>query len=497
VAFIASAAEPDRGYVSLPSSRYVYDSYHCPTRPDGWFPEDGDFAGDLDGDKVDEAVDICPQDFDPDQADADEDGLGDVCDDDDDDDGFLDTDDQFPVDRTESTDSDGDGVGDNADACPTDGDKRAGGDCGCGNPDIDGDGNDISDCLEAELNLDGDGSHIFFGNRPFATFSGQLELDGGLLSPDLRDGTLARGRIEVGVSGVEVYDNVIDFTVTDTSATATDGDNREKWEYRVDGRHNATFRWRNNMSYDSARDTGIPLLGTGSNVGRVHSRFIRTDDTRLRLRWDRDTTLPLTVTVDGIVLASISCASQNSRGVCTGYAVSSAFERFDVYEDGDRRRVIDFHFPDRLGDGNIVAWYHAEAENIAPSNLLYSHEAIDDGSASSTFYNAGGGWRVEVPLDGSGLTEADLREATVGLWFGHADSGAAVAGCARYADYVLDGRHWRYQEIEEDEGISGPVGSVTGYAPYRWSTGSSCIADGGDDSGGDGGGSQDTGFFGD
>ena len=62
-----------------------------------------------------DACDNCPDVFNADQADFDNDGDGDACDTDDDNDGTLDTDDAFPLDPNEDTDTDGDGIGNNAD----------------------------------------------------------------------------------------------------------------------------------------------------------------------------------------------------------------------------------------------------------------------------------------------------------------------------------------------------------------------------------------------
>ncbi len=53
-------------------------------------------VSDSDGDGVPDDEDNCPDDANPDQADADEDGLGDVCDPDDDNDGVPDDDDECP-----------------------------------------------------------------------------------------------------------------------------------------------------------------------------------------------------------------------------------------------------------------------------------------------------------------------------------------------------------------------------------------------------------------
>lgn len=82
---------------------------------------------DTDGDGIVDAIDLCPFTYDPNQADFDNDGVGDACDDfdgdgivdaddvDNDNDGVLDLDDKFPFEPTESTDNDGDGTGDNGD----------------------------------------------------------------------------------------------------------------------------------------------------------------------------------------------------------------------------------------------------------------------------------------------------------------------------------------------------------------------------------------------
>jgi gliding motility-associated-like protein len=68
---------------------------------------------DADGDGIFDAVDNCPNTANPDQADNDMDGIGDVCDDDDDDDGVLDVDDNCPITYNPGQeDRDNDGSGD-------------------------------------------------------------------------------------------------------------------------------------------------------------------------------------------------------------------------------------------------------------------------------------------------------------------------------------------------------------------------------------------------
>ena len=74
---------------------------------------------DMDGDGVPDAEDNCPMTPNPDQADNDGDGLGDVCDDDDDNDTIPDTEDNCPfVANFDQADSDGDGIGDACDDTP-------------------------------------------------------------------------------------------------------------------------------------------------------------------------------------------------------------------------------------------------------------------------------------------------------------------------------------------------------------------------------------------
>jgi hypothetical protein len=70
-------------------------------------------ADDDDGDDRINIFDNCPLIPNTDQLDTDSDGNGNVCDGDDDNDGVTDNLDQFPLNRSESVDSDKDGMGDN------------------------------------------------------------------------------------------------------------------------------------------------------------------------------------------------------------------------------------------------------------------------------------------------------------------------------------------------------------------------------------------------
>lgn len=101
-------------------------------------PPDGD------NDTVPDTSDNCPAISNTDQADLDGDGIGDVCDPDRDGDGVDNDDDAFPDDASETSDSDGDGVGDNADAFPFDPDETA-------DTDLDGVGNNGDFCAATNL----------------------------------------------------------------------------------------------------------------------------------------------------------------------------------------------------------------------------------------------------------------------------------------------------------------------------------------------------------
>ncbi|WP_231372692.1 thrombospondin type 3 repeat-containing protein [Aureivirga sp. CE67] len=79
---------------------------------------DNDGLGDVcdndgDNDTIIDSEDNCPSIANEDQADNDEDGLGDICDEDDDNDGILDTEDNCPLTvNSDQLDTDGDGTGD-------------------------------------------------------------------------------------------------------------------------------------------------------------------------------------------------------------------------------------------------------------------------------------------------------------------------------------------------------------------------------------------------
>ncbi|QIZ85792.1 hypothetical protein HF888_07260 [Bermanella marisrubri] len=72
----------------------------------------------MDADGIPDQTDNCLNIANPDQADLDGNGQGDVCDSDIDGDGVANDSDLFPRDSSETIDTDGDGIGDNGDNCP-------------------------------------------------------------------------------------------------------------------------------------------------------------------------------------------------------------------------------------------------------------------------------------------------------------------------------------------------------------------------------------------
>jgi hypothetical protein len=174
-----------------------------------------DTAGtDIDGDGVEDGVDNCPNTCNPLQLDADNDGIGDVCDAapgcggcgqtacepsqaDTDNDGIGDAcDNCYNESNPEQEDMDGDGSGDACDECLADPLKTAAGICGCNVADTDTDGDGAADCNEecdtdpfktaagvcgcnvADTDTDGDGAADCNDNCPNTCNSQQLDADG-------------------------------------------------------------------------------------------------------------------------------------------------------------------------------------------------------------------------------------------------------------------------------------------------------------------------------
>ncbi len=144
---------------------------------------DGSGSGnDSDGDGVLDLNDNCPADYNPDQADSDDDGQGDVCDVDLDNDGVDDDADNCPaVANTDQADGDGDGIGDVCDPdLDNDGVDNELDNCpmapNAGQEDGDGDG--VGDACDSLFDSDGDGVEDDVDNCPTVANADQADSDG-------------------------------------------------------------------------------------------------------------------------------------------------------------------------------------------------------------------------------------------------------------------------------------------------------------------------------
>ncbi|HKQ47863.1 MAG TPA: thrombospondin type 3 repeat-containing protein [Phycisphaerae bacterium] len=185
------------------------------------------FTIDIDGDGIRDSQDNCPTVSNPDQADCDQDGVGDACSADPDNDGVPNACDNCPsIANPDQTDSDGDGIGDACDTCQTvanpgqeDADGDAIGDAcdnciSVANPDqadADGDGKgDVCDNCPAAFNADqadgdGDGTGDACDNCPAVFNADQTDSDGDGIGdacappppPDAACGTCAPGAFPV------------------------------------------------------------------------------------------------------------------------------------------------------------------------------------------------------------------------------------------------------------------------------------------------------------
>lgn len=153
-------SEPGSGLVLLDVDVRNTVVVYCQANPTDPNCEGAPGGMDDDGDGIDNDVDNCPADANPDQLDADSDNVGDVCDSDDDNDGVDDSADNCPADANPDqadedadnigdvcdVDDDNDGVVDGADNCPVN-----------ANPDqADTDNDGIGDACDADTVVDSD-----------------------------------------------------------------------------------------------------------------------------------------------------------------------------------------------------------------------------------------------------------------------------------------------------------------------------------------------------
>jgi hypothetical protein len=70
----------------------------------------------------------------------------------------------------------------------------------------------------------------------------------------------------------------------------------------------AALRRPNRMRCRSRQQPGYPELGEERNIGRVHTRSIAVSQSRARVRWNRRTALPPTITLAGSPLLTLADA---------------------------------------------------------------------------------------------------------------------------------------------------------------------------------------------
>ena len=198
-------------------------------------------SDDLDGDGIINTEDNCPETANEDQADADDDGIGDVCDsdtdqDDIDGDTIPDADDNCPETANEDqADFDGDGIGDVCDD-DVDGDGVLNADDNCSNTPA-GVTVDVNGCGETGDDKDGDGILNDSDNCPETANEDQNDFDGdgtgdvcdddvdgdGVLNEDDNCSNTPAGTT-VDVNGCEVFDLPLDnnkVSVTSASCIGT------------------------------------------------------------------------------------------------------------------------------------------------------------------------------------------------------------------------------------------------------------------------------------
>ena len=165
------------------------------------FPTDANETLDGDLDNVGDNADNCVDVKNTDQLDADNDSLGNACDDDDDNDGITDEYDAFPLDTSEQIDTDADGIGNNAD----DDDDNDG---ATDNSDVyplnnlysaDSDGDGMADAWELLYGLD--------PNDP-SDASSDTDNDGAVALQEFIEGTIPAGSLDIDGNGQ--YDALTD-----------------------------------------------------------------------------------------------------------------------------------------------------------------------------------------------------------------------------------------------------------------------------------------------
>ena len=214
---------------------------------------------DVDGDGIANDIDNCPEKYNKNQADLDEDGIGDVCDDDVDGDGDLNDADNCPlIANGEQTDTDGDGIGDACDQYPNDRDNDGFNDdvdvcpdfASANQTDTDNDG--IGD--ECDSDIDGDGIANANDNCPKTANADQADGDedniGDICDQYPDDPTNGMG------DGITLTD---DFVIWEAEATQS---SLGLWKKISDGETNFV---------SGASHAQLEFTGNGPNGGNAQS----------------------------------------------------------------------------------------------------------------------------------------------------------------------------------------------------------------------------------
>ena len=286
--------------------------------------------------------------------------------------------------------------------------------------------------LNPTMELSVEEAHIQLDEgREYVMVSGSVELGGGLMALDFRSSDeVAPGAMALTIGDQEVYSEpVIDFEVRDLAA---DTDNKEKWRYKTQPRERITYRWKNSLKYLADNDTALP-----DDLGLLKSRFVHSDDTRMRLKW-RTAELPLTITIDGDHLVTID----EDENIIT---------ELECFRIGRRR--VDVIYPARIGNGNEVTWYR-DGEPTTYEAEVYSHEILDDGTAESVFFNAGGRFFFKVPFTDQGaILDPDDFSLAISTSIGDAITGTVDA------QILLDSGDFCY---EDGDLLGGSQGDCDG-----------------------------------
>jgi len=262
------------------------------------------------------------------------------------------------------------------------------------------------------------------GSGEYAEFEGGIVQTLGNLASDFRNESgAAKGSVKVTLGTTVVYENAaIFYEVSGADAV----DNKEKWEFKAGSREKVTFQWKETQNYDANRDPALPVT-----LGKLYSRFIHAEETEFRLDFsDKKTELPLTVVVDGVVLATVQADK----------TVVSALPH-TVKKD----KYVDVTYPARLLPGNTIEWYRDGDAGDGLQNYVYQHEATSNGSAVDTYFNAGGRFWITVPALGVAQTDAP-QTAQVELSIGEAN--VTLVGCGDFEvpAYEVESKDWTFKD---------------------------------------------------